>query len=270
MPGAEPPPPPRGILANDEKAVPVTSSPEPPQPILIVLPTYNEAQNVPTLIPDILDRVGGWDARVLVIDDASADGTADLVRALGRDNPRVLLLERPGKLGLGTAYLAGFRQGLAQGYGLIVTMDADYSHSPDHLPALIAASTDAAVVIGSRYTPGGGVSNWPVHRRWLSWSANALAHALVGIKSHDCTSGFRAYRREALESVDLDSIRSDGYSFLMEMLAACERGGATIAETPIQFVDRRGGESKISRAEIFKALGALWRMVRKYRLPGGR
>lgn len=237
-----------------------TDTPGVPAPILIILPTYNEAENIGELAPAVLEATAPWDAHVLVVDDNSTDGTADIVNGIIHESHRVRLLSRSGKHGLGTAYVAGFRQALRGDYALAITMDADFSHSPTHLPALIEAAADADIVIGSRYAPGGGISNWPFHRRLLSWGANLLARNVIGARSRDCTSGFRAYRREILERIDLSRIKSDGYSFLIELLTVCEREGARVAETPIQFVDRAGGVSKISKAEIFKAFGTLWRL----------
>ncbi len=233
------------------------------EPVLVVLPTYNEAENVGALIPEILQAAEGRDVAVLVVDDNSTDGTDRIVAALAERDSRVRLLSRPGKNGLGTAYVAGFRYALEHGFALAVSMDADFSHSPAHLPAVLDAAAEADVVIGSRYTEGGGISNWPLHRRLLSWGANLLAHIVLRVRSRDCTSGYRAYHREILERMDFDAIRSDGYSFLIEMLTLCERGGARIRETPIRFVDRRGGVSKISKKEIFKAFATLWRMFWK-------
>ena len=234
-----------------------------PSPILIVVPTYNEAENIGSLIPAILESTKGFDVRVLVVDDDSTDGTARLVTEIAAAETRVKLLSRRGKLGLGTAYVAGFRYAMENGFALVVSMDADFSHSPSHLPALIEASAGAGVVVGSRYIKGGGVSNWPVHRKILSRVANALAHALLRVHARDCTSGYRAYRREILEQVDFNDIHSDGYSFLIELLTLCERRGVAVRETPIHFVDRRGGVSKISKIEIFKALATLWRLFWK-------
>lgn len=234
-----------------------------PTPILIVLPTYNEADNVGALIPAILEATRDHDARVLVVDDNSTDGTGDIVRGVAETTDRVMLHSRPEKLGLGTAYVAGFRRALDDGYAMAVTMDADFSHNPDHLPALIEAAATADLVIGSRYVPGGGISNWPLSRKVLSRVANALAHRVLGVKARDCTSGYRGYRADLLRKLDFEEIKSDGYSFLFELLAHCERRGARVAETPIQFVDRRGGESKISKSEIHKAFGSLWRMFWK-------
>ena len=231
-----------------------------PAPVLIIVPTYNEAENIGALLGDILRETEPFGANALVVDDNSPDGTGQIVEDMGQENDRVHLLRREGKLGLGTAYLAGLRYAMENGYNLAVTMDADFSHSPTHLPAVIEAAMDADVVIGSRYVEGGGISNWPARRKLLSWGANLMAHIVLRVRARDCTSGFRAYRREVLEGVDLGSIRSDGYSFLIDLITVCERHGARVAESPIHFVDRRGGVSKISKTEIFKAFGTLWRL----------
>jgi dolichol-phosphate mannosyltransferase len=218
---------------------------------LVVLPTYNEAENVLPLSRAVLDQDERID--VLVVDDASPDGTGDLVERAGESEPRLGLLRRAGKLGLGTAYLAGFRHGLERGYGWVLTMDCDFSHHPRYLPDLLAASADFDLVIGSRYVPGGGVANWPLHRRFLSSFANLYTRLLLRLPTRDCTSGFRCYRREVLEQVDPFGVRSSGYSFLEEMVWRVHRAGFSIGETPILFEDRRAGSSKISRAEIGRA-----------------
>jgi dolichol-phosphate mannosyltransferase len=244
-----------------------------PSPILVVIPTYNEAENIGALIPAVLEATAGHDVSVLVVDDASTDGGDRIVARLAKDDARVRLLSREAKFGLGTAYMAGFRHALDNGFGLAVTMDADFSHSPALLPAVFEAAARCDVVIGSRYVPGGGIARWPLHRKLLSWGANWLARRVIGIQARDCTSGFRAYRREILERVVRESIRSDGYSFLIELLAILERSGARVAETPIVFVDRVEGVSKISKAEIYKAFGTLWRLRRgrrqSWRLKAG-
>jgi dolichol-phosphate mannosyltransferase len=218
---------------------------------LVVVPTYNEAGNISLLIRDILGQDSSLD--VAVVDDASPDGTGDLVAKQLDHEPRILLVRRSAKLGLGSAYLAGFRLGLEKGYGWIFTMDGDRSHDPDHLPALLTASRDHDMVVGSRYVAGGGISNWPLARRWLSAFANAYARALLRLPVHDCTGGFRGYSREVLETVEPFSIRSSGYSFLEEMVWRVHRAGFRIAEVPIVFHNRSLGRSKIDRVEIFKA-----------------
>lgn len=220
-------------------------------PNLVVLPTYNEAENVIGIAEDVLAIDDSLE--ILVVDDASPDGTGELVAAASRRQPRLHLLRRPGKLGLGTAYLAGFRHGLDHGYERILTMDCDRSHNPRYIPALLAATADAHVAIGSRYAPGGGILNWPWHRRALSAFANLYARTLLRLPVGDCTSGFRCYRREVLASVEPFSIRSSGYSFLEEMAWRVHRCGFRIAEVPIVFEQRTAGVSKIDSSEIWRA-----------------
>ncbi len=228
---------------------------------LVVVPTYDERENIVPLARAILQAVP--DAKVLVVDDDSPDGTGEAVRALSRTEPRVLLHARPGKLGLGTAYLTGLDQAIRDGFEAVVTMDADFSHDPSHLPALLAGLRDRDLMIGSRYVPGGGIRNWGLHRRFLSSGANLLSRLLLRIPARDITSGYRAYRCEALRRVPLASIRSSGYAFLEEVLLACHGAGLRIGETPIVFVDRRAGRSKISRGEILAGARNLFRLARK-------
>lgn len=205
------------------------------------------------------------DAEVLFIDDASPDGTGARVREMGRTDPHVRLLPRPRKLGLGTAYLAGFEIGLAEGFDLVVTMDADLSHDPTYLPEMLAAATDHDLVLGSRYVAGGGVENWGLHRRLLSRGANAAARLALRVPIHDVTTGFRVYRTQALRALPLRSIRSSGYSFLEEITVLAFRRGLTLAEIPILFCDREGGRSKISASEILFAAYHLLRL--RFRSP---
>jgi dolichol-phosphate mannosyltransferase len=218
---------------------------------LVVLPTYDEAENAPGLVAEILATDPSLE--VLVVDDASPDGTGDLIEAAARREPRLHLLRRPGKLGLGTAYLAGFRQGLEGGYDRILTMDGDWSHQPRYIPALLAATAEADLAIGSRYVEGGGILNWPWHRRALSAFANLYARTLLRLPIRDCTSGFRCYRREVLAAVDPFAMRSSGYSFLEEMAWRVHRTGFRIAEVPIVFEQRTAGVSKIDSSEIYRA-----------------
>ena len=216
-----------------------------------MLPTYDEAENVIGLAADVLAIDTSFE--ILVVDDASPDGTGDLVERAGRSEPRLRLLRRPGKLGLGTAYLAGFRFGLERGYDRVFTMDCDRSHSPRFIPALLAATADADLAIGSRYVAGGGILNWPRHRRALSACANLYARTLLRLPIRDCTSGFRCYRSEVLAAVDPFRIRSSGYSFLEEMAWRVHRCGFRIAEVPIVFEQRTAGISKIDSSEIYRA-----------------
>lgn len=224
----------------------------------VIVPTYNERENIVLLVPELLALPVGL--KVLVVDDNSPDSTGLIVEEMSAQEPRVSVVHRPGKLGLGTAYLAGFKRALAAGAERILTMDADYSHHPRYIPAMIERSQTADLVIGSRYVRGGGAVDSPAMRRLLSYGANAFAKTVLGLRAMDCTAGFRCYRREVLESIDLDSILSNGYSFLIEMLYMVQRCGWKVTEVPIQFEDRRRGASKISRTEITRALYTVVRL----------
>ena len=232
---------------------------------LVILPTYNEAENVVQLSRDVLAQNPALD--VLVVDDASPDGTGDLVEgeaacqsdAQPGSRPRLQLLRRAGKLGLGSAYLAGFRHALDRGYELALTMDCDYSHHPRYLPSILEATGRADLVIGSRYVDGGGVANWPLRRRLLSRFANFYTRMLLRVPVGDCTAGFRCYRREVLLAVDPFSIQASGYSFLEEMVWRVHHCGFRIEEVPIVFEDRRLGISKIDEREIYRAAGHVLR-----------
>lgn len=218
---------------------------------LVILPTYDEAENVLPLSHEIL--AVSPDLEILVVDDNSPDGTGDLVEAAGREEPRLHLLRRPGKLGLGSAYLAGFRFALEQHYDRVLTMDCDYSHHPRHLPDVLEAAQHYDVVIGSRYVPGGGIQNWPWHRRLLSAFANFYSRLLLRLPVHDCTSGYRCYSREVLETVDPFAVRASGYSFLEELAWRVQRCGFRLGEVPIVFEQRVRGVSKIDSSEIYRA-----------------
>lgn len=225
----------------------------------IVIPTYNERGNLVELVGQILDL--DIRAHVLVVDDNSPDGTGALADDLAAQDGRVRVIHRPGKLGLGTAYSAGFKQALAESVDRVVTMDADFSHNPRYIPALLSLTERYHLGIGSRYVSGGGVmADWGMHRKFLSWGANNFARVMLGLEAHDCTAGFRCYRREVLQSIDLDRIFSNGYSFLIEMLYKCQRMGYNVGETPIMFENRHRGTSKISQAEIFKAMYTVLRL----------
>ncbi len=218
---------------------------------LVVLPSYNEAENVLPLSADVLSRDPGLE--VLVVDDNSPDGTSDLVAEAQREEPRLHLLRRPGKLGLGSAYLAGFRYALDRDYDHILTMDCDYSHHPSYLPSILAEANAFDLVIGSRYVPGGGIANWPKRRRMLSHFANFYTRLLLRVPVRDCTAGFRCYSREVLEVIRPFEIRASGYSFLEEMVWRVHHAGFSIREIPIVFEDRRHGISKIDPSEIWRA-----------------
>jgi dolichol-phosphate mannosyltransferase len=226
--------------------------------ICVIIPTYNEKENIADLVGQILALEIG--ARVIIVDDNSPDGTGQIADTLAAQNLRVGVLHRAGKLGLGTAYIAGFKKGLAEGADRLITMDADFSHDPSYIPALVALAEHFHITIGSRYIPQGGVRNWNWRRRFLSWWANTFARTMLGLKAHDCTAGFRCYHREVLLNIDLDYIFSNGYSFLTEMMFRCQRAGYTVGETPIIFANRTRGESKISRNEIYKAMYTVLRL----------
>ncbi|MBN1661615.1 MAG: polyprenol monophosphomannose synthase [Anaerolineae bacterium] len=227
----------------------------------VVIPTYNERENIVLLIERITAL--GLDSEVWVVDDNSPDGTGALVTAIAARQPQVHLLHRPAKLGLGTAHIAGMKAALAAGNQAIVTMDADFSHDPCYLPDLLAGLEQYDVVIGSRYVPGGGTRYCTLPRKALSRGANLIAHVALGLDAGDATAGFRAYRRAVLQSIPLDDIVSNGYSFLIEMLYRCQRQGWQIGEVPITFENRQRGTSKISRAEILRAMQTVFRLGRE-------
>ena len=227
-------------------------------PPAIVIPTYNEKDNIPRLVREILALP--LDARVIVVDDNSPDGTGQLLDELHAREARLIPLHRPGKLGLGTAHVAGMRRALELGFEPVVTMDADFSHDPRYIPDLLRALETFDVVIGSRYARGGGMRDRDARLRLVSWGANLFARTMLGLRATDCTAGFRAYRRAVLDSIDLDHIFSNGYSFLIEMLYLCQSHGWRVGESPIIYQDRRAGKSKISRTEIFKATYTVMRL----------
>jgi dolichol-phosphate mannosyltransferase len=228
-------------------------------PSAIIIPTYNESDNIERLVTEILKLP--IDPLVIVVDDNSPDGTGAIVDTLTATDPRAICLHRPGKLGLGTAHIAGMRRAIELNCDPIVTMDADFSHSPRYIPDLLAGLGRFDVMIGSRYVAHGGVERRDLKLRVVSWGANFFARTMLNIKAHDCTAGFRAYRRPVLESIDLSHIFSNGYSFLIEMLFVCQSHGWRIGETPIIYEDRRAGASKISRNEIYKATYTVMRLT---------
>jgi len=234
---------------------------------LVIVPTYNEADNIERLVGLILQQEAPL--HVVVVDDHSPDGTGEIVDRLAANDARVSVIHRTSKLGLGTAYISGFKQALERGYGYAITMDADFSHNPRYLPGLLALMSDCDLAIGSRYVPGGGTEGWPLSRRILSRGANAFARAMLRLQAHDCTAGYRCYRREVLQNIGLDTIFSSGYSFLVEMLTRCERRGYRVAELPIIFRDREAGASKISRNEILRSVYTIIRL-KFQRLPWDR
>jgi dolichol-phosphate mannosyltransferase len=226
---------------------------------LVIIPTYNEAQNLPVILPQVLDQ----DSRieVLVVDDGSPDGTGELADDFASREPRVHVLHREGKQGLGTAYRAGFRWALERDYEYVFEMDSDFSHDPRHLPEFLRAAASADLVLGSRYLHGKvTVINWPMSRLLLSYGANIYARIVTGLKICDATGGYKCFRRRVLEAIDLDAVRSNGYSFQIEMSFRAHRRGFRIKEIPIVFTDRTEGQSKMSGAIIREAVWMVWRL----------
>jgi dolichol-phosphate mannosyltransferase len=224
---------------------------------LVVVPTYDERGTIAELVHAL--RGLPDPPAVLVVDDASPDGTGQVADALAAVDPDVEVLHRDRKAGLGPAYRAGLRWGLDRGYEVLVEMDADLSHDPLVLPRLLAATGDADLVIGSRYVPGGGVERWPARRLLLSTAGNRYVRAVTGLPVHDATSGYRAFRRPVLTAIGIDSLRSDGYAFQVETALRAWRAGFAVTEVPIRFVERREGASKLSRRVV---LEAIWRVLR--------
>lgn len=227
-------------------------------PGAVIIPTYNERENIALLISEI--HTFTPELGIIVVDDNSPDGTGQIVDELAAIDARVQPIHRPAKLGLGTAHIAGMQYALAHQYEPILTMDADFSHAPRFLPAILQATKKFDVVIGSRYVPGGGTLHCTLPRRALSRGANLFTHTMLGLQAGDTTAGFRAYRRAVLESIALDKIVSNGYSFLIEMLYRCQERGWQVGEVPIVFENRQRGKSKISRNEIAKAMGTVVRL----------
>lgn len=236
--------------------------------ILVCVPTYDERDTLPGTVARL--RAAVPEADVLVLDDASPDGTGEVADRLAAQDAQVHVVHRPGKAGLGAAYVAGFRWGLDRGYAVLVEMDADGSHQPEELPRLLAALRGADVVLGSRWVPGGQVRNWPRSRLLLSRGGNAYARLALGIPLTDSTGGFRAYRAEVLRTLPLGEVASQGYCFQVDLAWQAMRAGFRVVEVPITFVERSVGYSKMSRAIV---LEALWRVTRwglTARLPGRR
>jgi len=228
-----------------------------PKSVLVIIPTYNEADNIGSLIPEI------WQARpethILVVDDNSQDGTAKIVKdLLETSGGRLHIMERQGKLGLGTAYVAGFKWALEHNYDAVIEMDADFSHDPKILPALVTQLGKTPVAIGSRYIPGGGTKNWSFFRQLISKFGSIYARAILGMRVRDLTGGFNAWRAEVLRSLDLDGIKSEGYSFQIELKYRAHEKNFEICEIPILFEDRRAGQSKMSGRIIIEAMIRVW------------
>ncbi len=226
---------------------------------LVVMPTYNEAENITRIIPEVLKQDPRLD--ILVVDDNSPDGTARLVKDLQNQQPqRIFLLERPGKAGLGRAYIAGFKYALEKGYAYILEMDADFSHDPVVLPRLLAAIQEADLVLGSRYITGVNVINWPLKRLLLSYCASIYTRIITGLPVKDPTGGYKCFRRQVLERIDLDRVHSNGYSFQIEMSFRAWKKGFRVKEIPIIFIDRVGGKSKMSPKIVREAIWMVWKL----------
>ncbi|MFM8271355.1 MAG: polyprenol monophosphomannose synthase [Gemmata sp.] len=223
--------------------------------LLVTIATYNEAGNIATLIADIHKVVPHAD--VLVIDDNSPDGTGRIAAALGETDPRVHVLHRPGKLGLGTATLAAMKFAMARGYDYLLNMDADFSHPPRYLPGILAGMSTNDVMIGSRYVRGGGTENWPLARRAISQSVNMLVRFLFRMPVKDASGAFRCYRVATLRAAELDRVRSRGYSFQQEVLFRCFKAGAKMGEFPILFENRRAGVSKVNKKEAVRSMSMI-------------
>ncbi len=227
--------------------------------VVVVIPTYNERDNLGKLLTEVLSMDEA--VHILIVDDNSPDGTGKLAESLAQENKRIKVLHRKGKLGLGSAYREGFRMALDLGADYVIEMDADFSHDPAVLPLFIAKMKEGYdLVIGSRYLNGVSVVNWPIRRLILSYLASVYTRAITGLKISDCTSGFKCFRRNVLESIDLSKIRSDGYSFQIEMNYHCVENGFRVGEVPIIFIDRHAGTSKMSKKIVREAVIMVWKL----------
>jgi dolichol-phosphate mannosyltransferase len=227
---------------------------------LLCLPTYDERENLAPMIEAILAVAPALD--VLVIDDNSPDGTGQLADQIATREPRVKVLHRAGKEGLGRAYLAGFAWALARDYGLVLEMDCDFSHDPKYLPGMLAAAAEADLVLGSRYVEGGGTVNWGLARKVISRGGSLYARTILGLSVRDLTGGFKCFRREVLEAIDLATVECTGYAFQIELTYRAVRRGFRVRELPITFADRRVGHSKMSRRIVLEAIGKVWSIRR--------
>jgi dolichol-phosphate mannosyltransferase len=225
---------------------------------LIIIPTFNELDNIRKMIPDILGRYDNAD--ILIVDDGSPDGTGVFVEQLTRESNRIKLIKRSGKMGLGTAYIAGFKYALQNGYDYVFEMDADFSHDPKEIGNFLEAIKNYDLVLGSRYKTGVNVINWPMRRLMLSYFANSYTRFVTGLPVRDATGGFKCFRRKVLESIDLDSIKSNGYAFQIEMTFKAFKKGFKIAEIPIIFTDRFHGTSKMSKKIVREAVLMVWKL----------
>jgi dolichol-phosphate mannosyltransferase len=225
---------------------------------LIIIPTYNELENLPKLLPAVLSK--DISVNVLIVDDNSPDGTAAFVENEMKNNDRIHLLKRSSKQGLGTAYIAGFKYALQNGFDLIFEMDADFSHDPNEIPKFLEEIKNSDLVLGSRYITGVNVINWPMRRLLLSWFANLYTRAITGMSVHDATGGYKCFRKEVLQAIDLDKVTSNGYAFQIEMTFKAWKKGFRIKEIPIIFVDRVKGNSKMSKKIVREAVTMVWKL----------
>lgn len=226
--------------------------------ILVIVPTYNEVGNITKIIPQILEK--DPDIDVLVVDDSSPDGTSQKVLSMGEAEPRIRLITRPAKMGLGTAYVEGFRYALGRAYSLIFEMDADFSHDPKEIPKFLESAKTHDLVLGSRYIKGVNVVNWPLSRLLLSWFANLYTRLITGLPVRDATGGYKCFHRRVLEAIELDRVRSDGYAFQIEMTFKASKKGFRVEEIPIVFVDRSVGASKMSSSIVREAALMVWKL----------
>jgi dolichol-phosphate mannosyltransferase len=226
---------------------------------LVIIPTYNEKENIRSVVELVLSQAPNLD--VLVVDDNSPDGTAAIVSDMGKADPRVNLMSRAGKLGLGTAYIAGFKWGLSKGYNYLIEMDADFSHDPREIPNMLKAIQQADLILGSRYIDGVRVVNWPMSRLLLSKGASYYVRIITGLPVHDPTGGFKCFRRRVLEAIELDTVRSNGYAFQIEMSYKAWMKGFRVREIPITFADRYAGQSKMSGHIVREALWMVWSLA---------
>jgi dolichol-phosphate mannosyltransferase len=226
--------------------------------ILVVTPTYNESENIEQFIREVLSQ--HKDVEMLIVDDSSPDGTGEIVERLKSQNPRIHLLRRPGKMGLGTAYVAGFRYAIEQKFDYVFEMDADFSHDPKEIPRMLEKAGTYDLVIGSRYTNGIRIINWPMRRLLLSYAANIYTRVVTGMPVEDATGGFKCFRRQVLEAINLDEVKSNGYAFQIEMNFKAYRKGFKIVEHPIIFADRASGVSKMNRKIVYEAVIRVWKL----------
>ena len=225
---------------------------------LVIIPTYNERENIERIVPQVLEKDPS--IHVLIVDDGSPDGTGEIADRMAKENDRILVLHRKNKSGLGTAYITGFKFALEKSYDLIFEMDCDFSHDPEYIPHFLEAIKDADLILGSRYISGVNVINWPMSRLLLSYYANVYSRWVTGLPLKDATGGFKCFRREVLEAIDFNKVKSNGYSFQIEMSFRAWKKGFRIKEIPIVFEDRKAGQSKMSKKIVREAIWMVWRL----------